>query len=732
MAPRPVLAISALTVLIVLGVPQRSQADLNDYLHNLGISGEGTVGALAVDRQGKSSKFEEYREVPENQPFLDELKIDLDGKGTGYFVEFRTEDTFEDDQRYVLRIGRYGEYETEVRWDEIPHVLSNSGRNLFQSQGNGVFTIADEIQRTLQDHPEQAGLILAVAPGGPLRVDRQTGSFSFRYTPAPAWDLHLGYTVRRDEGLRPLGTAFFFTSIVETLRPIDELTHEVNASIEYARPGGSLRLAYTGSLFRNETDAVTWDNPFRADDAELNPSRGRLDLDPDNQAHAISVDGALNLPWSSRLIGTLSYGWMRQDDRFLPFTINGAINSPSLPAQSLGGESHPLMIDYGLTSGPLADLTLKARYRRYDLNNDSPSLVFPGYVRTDAVLGPARRSLPYDYSVQRGGAEASYRLRTWSTLSLGWQWENWHRKFRETRVSDEHRVGPSIDIQALEWLSLNGAYRHSIRGANAYDPSAPTASFPNGEEVQDERLPALRKFDEATRVRDELVFLSRFTIVAPLNVATSVTLASDDYTRSEFGLLQDTYISPAVDLSFTPISRVSVFANYTWEGYDTRQRSRERPVDQVQNQQIAVDDPALDWVAEGRDTVNTVSLGTDLVLIPELLGFKVDFSVSDAKARLDTGGPNPNATDFPEVRNRLQQLDAIFRYNIRKHTVVGVGYRFEKYDETDFATTAIVGGDKIKPFMGDVDPGSARSAYLGAFADDYTAHIGLATLSFGW
>jgi hypothetical protein len=223
-------------------------------------------------------------------------------------------------------------------------------------------------------------------------------------------------------------------------------------------------------------------------------------------------------------------------------------------------------------------------------------------------------------------------------------------------------------------------------------------------------------------------FLAQFTPFDTLSFATSFSFGNDDFSRSEFGLLRCTYISPEVDVVYNPIPRLSLFANYTWEQYDYRQRSRERPVAGF----IAVDDPANNWTAKGRDTINTIGVGMMLTLVPRKLELSLDYGISSAFGRLEAGGANPNAIDFPNVKNRFQQLEAVFHYHLRENITVRVGYRFERYDETDFATTSIVGGDDIRPFMGDIDTGATTSTFLGAFVPNYPAHTALASIRYEW
>lgn len=707
----------------------QTEADVLDFLRGFTGSGRAAGSVVGAAKNRNSSKYEEYRAIPEEQPVLDELKIDLDNPDENYYIEFRTEDSFQDDQRYLLRLGRYGKYEVELEWDELPHVLSNTGKSLFVSQGNGELAIADDLRRALQENPLQLAEILTQARPDRLRFGRDTGRFSFRYTPTPAWDMRVGYTVRSDDGRRPFGTAFFFTNIVETPQPIDYLTHEITASVEYAKTNWSLRLAYGGSLFVNDIKTLVWDNPFRFDDAVFGPSRGRLTLSPDNQAHTVSLSGALTLPWRSRLAATLSYGWMLQNDNFLPFTINSAISQPALPARSLHGERNPFLMNLTLTSRPLSKLSVTARYRFYDLHNGGRSFLFSDYVVTDFALAEvSRRNLLYAYSTQKTGLEATYRLTSWGALKLGWEWAKWHRKFREVRNSDEHQLTPSFHLTPTDWLLLRASYTHSQRDAHSYNPLSPEDSFPGGEALENARLIALRKFDEATRTRNQIEFLAQFTPVNSLSFTSSFRLGHDDFTRSTFGLLRDTYLSPAVDIVYTPFPRLSVFGNYTWELYDYRQRSRERPVAGV----AVIDDPANNWIATGRDSIHTIGAGMTWTIVPKRLEFSLDYTISDAFSRMETGGANPTAVDFPNVKNRFQQLEAIFRYHLRENVTVRLGYRFERYAETDFATTSIMGGDDIQPFMGNVDTGATTSTFLGAYVPNYYAHIALASISYQW
>jgi MtrB/PioB family decaheme-associated outer membrane protein len=719
----------ALLAWLLLFSGREARAGLLDFFKGFTTSGKGQTSIIGVGKNRNSAKYEEYRQIPTDHPVVDELQLNADNQEKNYYFEFRTEDSFQSDARYILRTGKYGQYEMELGWDELPHILSNTGQSLFVPQGDGELTVADDIQRALQQNPFLLPSLITEAHPIPLQFHRDTGWFSLHYTPTPAWDLRVGYTARSDHGRRPLGTTFYFTNSVEVQQPVDALTHEISGSVEYARKTWSLRLAYLGSFYENDVNSLIWDNPFRLDDAVFGPAHGRLTLAPDNQAHTLSLTGAVNLPWRSRLTGTLSYGWMLQNDNFLPYTINSALTPPALPARRLEGERNPFLMNYLLTSRPLDKLTLTARYRFYDLSNENRSLLFPNYVVTDfALAAVARRNLLYAYSTQTTGLEAAYRLTSWGTALLKWEWDKWHREFREVSNSDEQRITPAFALTPTEWLVLRTSYTHAQRDAHGYDALAPEASFPGGEAVQNARLLALRKFDEATRTRDGVKLLAQVTPLNTVSVTVSLDFGSDNFTRSEFGLLRDTYVSPALDVVYSPSPRLNIFANYTYELYDYRQRSRERQVAGT----MVIDDPANNWMATGRDTINTVGAGMTFVLVPKKLEFQSDYSISDAFSRLHAGGANPRAVDFPNDKSRFQQLEAIFRYHLRENVTVQVGYRLERYDESDFATTAIPGVGNIQPYMGNVDSGATTSTFLGAYVPNYWAHTAVASVSYQW
>src|SRR5206468_2721895 len=121
MMNRKVLWLCHLMLPLWIGWPGlQAEADVLDFLRGFTATGEAEVPVVGVAKNRNSSKYEEYRHIPEEQPSLDELKVDLENKEKKYYLELRTEDSLQRDQRYVLRLGKYGQYEMELGWDELP------------------------------------------------------------------------------------------------------------------------------------------------------------------------------------------------------------------------------------------------------------------------------------------------------------------------------------------------------------------------------------------------------------------------------------------------------------------------------------------------------------------------------------------------------------------------------------------------------------------------------------
>jgi hypothetical protein len=161
-------------------------------------------------------------------------------------------------------------------------------------------------------------------------------------------------------------------------------------------------------------------------------------LAPDNSAHRYTVNTAVDMPWDARFMGTASYSQMRQNDQFIPMTINSLLAPSPLPASSLNGAVDTLLLNGALTTKHSKELISTLRYRYYDYNNMTPILTFQDFVQLDTqVVNAIRRNLAPQYRKQNASAELVWKPKKNVALGVTAAWERFDRDRRDVDVTNE-------------------------------------------------------------------------------------------------------------------------------------------------------------------------------------------------------------------------------------------------------------------------------------------------------
>jgi putative beta-barrel porin MtrB/PioB len=757
----------SLALFFLLASTARAQIDTGDFI----VSGSAEVGGLPRGLSGSDAKFQEYRDIPESV-IVPELQLMIGGKKNDFYLSFDAGKVGREDQNYSLRFGRYGLLDVQFEWDQIPHLfddstartpyMMNGGTYTLSSRPNGPYTGtscgANNVCQWLgaADHPVDLSLLDKIA------------RLKLRYTPSPGWTFTGNYWSNRDTGQRAFGVLNGFSSstmnISELAEPIDYLTHNVEVGGEYAGQGWSVALKYNGSFFHNNTSTLIWDNPIHAmlggttigssifggscqdsavyDPASgIGPCKGRLDLYPNNQAHTITLTGTATIPWTmnTRFLGTVSYGWRLQDDNFLPFTINscyvpgGGVNPnpatgsckdanftalPTISNHSLNGDVRPLMVNTTLVNNSLVTgLNLKAYYRLYDLSNKSNHVTEPtGFIGNDRGTSPTGDQPTQNdinkYSKNSVGFEAGYEITRWLHGKFGYYWDKMHREGFETIDSSENSLGPTFDIKPNSWVLFRASYKHSWRSSD----------FTNDLSVGNPLLP----FYLQRRDQDKA---SLFADVSPLDtlsfhggfeyVGNTYPGAHNPATQNSYGLRTGQDYSPSAGFLYAPLEWLKLFGDYNWDFNKWRIN--------MQN--------STGVKSHGQDTVNTFSLGSDIDIIKNVLGFRIQYTFSEALSEISNhGGTGPAATDYPNTISTWQELLMRFDYQINKFWSLHTGYYFNALHGKNF------GVDIMQQWMGNISsPGDTanqqlsqqRSIFLGdQLGGPYTAHVGLISLKF--
>ncbi|MGZ5528787.1 MAG: MtrB/PioB family decaheme-associated outer membrane protein, partial [Limisphaerales bacterium] len=444
-------------------------------------------------------------------------QIDIGGKNIGY-----------SDQNYYLDASKAGQQYFNFSWDQTPHVYSTSAQTFYNGVGTTSLTIPPGLGTALfgasggtnNVTAAKAANVQAIINANVHQTDigirRDTASVDYRWTPTDAWDIRANYSDMHRTGTQVDGVVMSpgtGSVRVDAIKPVDDTTQNFGLNGEYAGTSPwnkkfNFKIAYNGSVYNDANTAYTVQNPFCQDSGPLphlcqqgatqqgtsNTSSwffNQMSLWPDNQANGVTATLGADLPATSRYMGTASFTNMRQNQAFLPFTINPGtgftINGQNpasllaLPASSLNGSVNTLLLNNVLTTQITPELKSKLSYRYYDYDNNTPQIFESNWVLTDYRLAggpsPPGRSADYapvvgvqqSYTRQNAGAELDWRPdRYWNLgTAFGYEHYNWYRA--DVDHTNEFSGKVFGDWKPASWFTLRASYLYSERRFGTYD-----------------------------------------------------------------------------------------------------------------------------------------------------------------------------------------------------------------------------------------------------------------------
>ena len=695
------------------------------------LSGDVELGYRAVTNNNwQSGVFNEYRDYGPGFFGSGNLLVE-DANHLDYFSLGNEQWVGSQDQSYEMGLGRWGSYGIEVDLGAFPHTYSDTARTLYERNGQNTFLLADSLQAALQGLTGAAqsaalGNALAGATSVDLGFMYRTLEAKAFWMPDESWRLDGDYWLQHRTGSKPWGMAFGspgnnFTSFAA---PVDDRTQQAKAGLSFQQKTWSLSLNYLGSFYNNDVHSLVVDNFLRAtDSATAGSSVGRESVAPSNSANGLGLSGGWTLPiaFPTRVTGAFAWQYRRQNDPFLPYTINSALAAGSLPQSRLDGMVNTYLANCVVTSRPIRDLNLKIRYRNYQYSNDTGSIGFPEEVINDRTLsvGPpgeeATETEPLSYHTQNASFDAAYYVARPLTLNFGYAWERWDRSLqREVLHTNESTGRLSFDYRPAEWALLRAGYKYSGRDGSDY-------------RVGDTgNVPGLRKFDQANRIRHGFNLMGQVMPLENLDLSVNANFNNDRYDQSSYGLKRAQDWSVGGDAAYRPLEWLAFRVGYQYENsYETQRNRYRNPTPPPP------DDPTADWISPWSAAMHNITAGLQLTLIPELLDLDVDYAFQRSKDQSRTHGSTGSgigsvtgATDWPADVNTLHELATTLSYHATKALTLKASWRWERYDITDFRTDALLPfmvNSNVNSRTGVVNP--STDVFLGNRWGDYNAHI---------
>jgi len=390
------------------------------------VNGSIEAGGMYESGENRSSKFNDYRDM--DSGFVGELSLRGEKKDSPYFFDLWVKNPARDDGAYSGEFGRHGMFRLELGWDRVRHVLSNTATTMFQ-ENRGDFTIPSSLRTAITTTPAgflngtaancgatiswtcpypvgsgtaptvgnaQFNFIRDTINGLSRPIDyafnTDVGVVGLRFTPREDLQFEFEYNNRRKDGYRSM-SADQPNHPVELPIPIEDMTHEIKTKAEFVRPDYAIQFGYTASFYNNEFESYKWDsldstvtqmgavNAAGTATTTGASARGELSAPPDNVAHSFNLTGTAALPFRSRINGTFAYTMLRQDDTFqnnIPVAGTGLTpkNTDDAGMSSADAKTDLLLANFLLTSRPLSSVSVTAKYRYFELQNDMPVHVF--------------------------------------------------------------------------------------------------------------------------------------------------------------------------------------------------------------------------------------------------------------------------------------------------------------------------------------------------------------------
>jgi len=730
----------------------------------------------------KSSKYGEYRDLRDGfyiRRFDVKFENVLDSKN---YVSLQSQKTLYRDQSYLATFGRYGKFKIQFRYDEIPHTYSNTTRTLFTETSPGVWSFPTLLRQTLQattgaNLPSVINTQLVpqfnfITPS----IIRKAGTALLSYNLTPDWDLNILFRRESEKGTRPIGLVMNSSPSasatggygVELPEPINYFFNTLRLGTEYGKRSWAVQAGYLGSFFQNNIGQLVFDNPFRTTDC-LNaltplacttgtqgPASGRMDLYPDNHANYLMFAGGTDLGKYLHLTGSLSPGWLRQNDAFLPYSTNTALltcgdgtqactSLAALPVPSLEGSKQTLAMNYTLTTTAWKNVELKAAYRHYDYNNNTPVHDFTPAEGDSAApsitpLTPVENT-PFGYNRKNLDLSGNWFFTKLSSFKIGYETEWMDRVHRDVAHTLENTIVTALDLSPNKDLLFRVSYRHANRKPDAYLDDV-SEEISGGIPVDS---PYARRFDEAARLRNSADGLVQYSPSDKLTLSAFGGTVQDDYNRSGgvnsatplnfltgaaattnpyylYGVLKDISYNYGFNADYAVSPDVTLFAEYSRESYHKRMITRYRapqqgatgasngcgPTTALVANRGACDSANNDWESTSRERVDIWSAGVD-TYVGKKAYITAYYSLSAARGNVFSsflGDPinHPNtplandpdrfmlvgtnaAVAYPETVNRNHEVVVIFKYKLTKNLLPKLEYRYQQWDNKDYQTS---------------------------------------------
>ena len=589
----------------------------------------------------------------------------------GSFMKGKVENLGIESRRIQIENGIQGKYELGIEYDQLPNLREENTYTPFRDQGGGQLGLPSGwVSGATTSAMTNLNSALVKTP---LQTERKRIAARFAMYPTRKWEFSAYTRHEVKDGIKDLGATFSFDQTVYLPVPFKYETDEFGVSMGYTGDKLQSQFSYTGSLFDNEHESITWRNPFENDAS--NTAQGRMAEAPDNEFHQVSAILGYQLGDATRMSARLARGRMTQNQDFLPYTINPSITTTALPANSLDGEVNTTLASFKINSRPLSKLQLDGSYTYSDRDNKSSVNIYD-YVITDSSAGGQRKNRPYSFMQRLLRLKAAYRFPKNVKLSVGYDDEQKNRTYVQVEETRDKTVWTKLKLRPLDTLETSIKYSYAERDASPYVPLSdidPLLDNPNANFYDN---PLMRVLHLAERTRDKLGFELSYMPVSKLSLGLDLDYFKDEYNSTYLGLQEADGLTSTLSLSYAFSETLSASAFYTYDKLSSDQKGSEK---------LLTSDPEDLWIASSSNLTDTIGLNLSWAATEELdLG--ADLAYAEFTGKLEFA----NSSALPKIGSTLRTLKLHGTYRLTEEFSVRAEYRYEEYEEQDWSKDGAV------------------------------------------
>ncbi|NMD50237.1 MtrB/PioB family decaheme-associated outer membrane protein [Shewanella sp. DNRA4] len=564
-----------------------------------------------------------------------------------------------DGGRLDVNAGKQGQYNVNVNYRQIATYDSNSALSPYAGIGGNNLTLPDNW--VTAGSSSQMPLLMDSLNALELSLKRERTGLGFEYQGESLWSTYVNYMREEKTGLKQASGSFFNQSMM-LAEPVDYTTDTIEAGVKLKGDRWFTALSYSGSIFKNEYNQLDFDSAF-------NPTfgaqtQGTLALDPDNQAHTVSLMGQYN-DGSNALSGRILTGQMSQDQALV--TDNYRYSS-QLTSDAVDAKVDLLGMNLKVVSKVSKDLRLTGSYDYYDRDNNTQVEEWT-QISINNVNGKVAYNTPYDNRTQRFKVAADYRITRDIKLDGGYDFKRDQRDYQDRETTDENTVWARLRVNSFDMWDMWVKGSYGKRDGSQYQASEWTSSETNS---------LLRKYNLADRDRTQVEARITHSPLESLTIDVGARYALDDYTDTMIGLTESKDTSYDANISYMITADLLATAFYNYQIIESEQAGSSN-----------YSTPT--WTGFIEDKVDVVGAGISYNNLLEnklRLGLDYTYSNSDSNTQVRQGITGDYGDYFAKVHN----INLYAQYQATEKLALRFDYKVENYKDNDAANDIAVDG----------------------------------------